>query len=216
MQSPHVPGSGIQALKSPDGWMEFAAHPAILDIVEQLIGPDIILRGTAAFYKRPQKGPATAWHRDAQLQPISPLRSTHVWITVTDSRIDNACLRFIPQSHLAQEPGHHTFGHLNADGTVGPQLDPGEYDESKAIDLELEPGQMIVHDIFTVHSSRPNTGTRERASFALRYMPATSRYDHKATPAELSTNGYGHHTRPLMLVRGVDRAGNDFRLGHPQ
>jgi ectoine hydroxylase-related dioxygenase (phytanoyl-CoA dioxygenase family) len=216
MQCPHVPGNGVQGLRSFDGWMEFAAHPGILDLVEQIAGPDLILRGTAAFYKRPGKGPATAWHRDASVQPITPLCSTHVWIAASESRIDNACLRFLPGSHKAKDAGQHNYDQLHADGTVGPALIAGEIDPSGAVDIELEPGQMVIFDVFTAHASQPNSGKRERASYALRYMPATSHYDHEGTPPELSTNGYGHHTRPLILVRGVDRAGNDLKRGHPQ
>lgn len=48
MQSPHTPGHAMQELKSFPGWMEFAAHPMILDMVEQIMGPDIILRGCGA------------------------------------------------------------------------------------------------------------------------------------------------------------------------
>src|SRR5262245_23316263 len=50
MNSPHVPGAG--GLKSGPGWLEFATHPVILDMIEQIMGPDIILRGTIVFYKR--------------------------------------------------------------------------------------------------------------------------------------------------------------------
>ncbi len=110
MQAPHVPGSGGLGLKSFPGWMEFAAHPAILDLIEQIIGPDIILRGTAAFYKRAGKGPATVWHRDATGQAITPLRGAHVWVAASESRLDNACLRFIPGSHKSQTLGKHVFG----------------------------------------------------------------------------------------------------------
>lgn len=219
MQCPHVPGNGVQGLKSGPGWMEFAAHPAILDMVEQVMGPDIILRGTSAFHKRTGSGPPTAWHRDASNQPIKPVAGTHVWIAASDSFIDNACLRFLPGSHCAREAGEHIikdFHYRHADGAVGPALVDGSYDERDAVDLEMEAGQLVIFDIFTAHASRPNLGTRERLSYALRYMPATSLYDHDSTPEALSTKGYGHHTRPLMLLRGVNHAGNDLHRGHPE
>lgn len=219
MQSPHVPGNGVQGLKTSPGWMEFAAHPALLDIVEQIMGPDIILRGTAAFYKRVGTGPATAWHRDASNLPIKPLRSTHVWIAACDTYVENACLRFIPGSHKAGVEGRHIIREYefhHADGSVGPALEPGEYDASGAIDLEMKAGEIVLFDVFTIHASRPNLGTRERVSYALRYMPGASRYDHDATSSELSSKGYSHHLRPLMLLRGENRAGNDLKRGHPQ
>jgi hypothetical protein len=214
MNSAHVPGSGVQGLKSGSGWMEFGAHPAILDMIEQIIGPDIVLWGSATFYKRAGKGPATPWHRDATYIPIKPLRSMSVWIAASDSLIDNSCLRFIRGSHKTNHAGKHRQ-ERRKDWSISLTIDQGEYDEAQAVDVELKAGQMVIFEGFTIHGSRHNLGNRERASLALRFMPATSLFDHDGTPDELRNNEYGHHTRPLILVRGIDRAGNDFRRGHP-
>src|SRR5262249_8762014 len=156
---PHIPGAGN--LRSGPGWMEFATHPVILDMIEQTIGPDIILRGTIVFYKRPSTGTATPWHRDALSIAISPLATTSVWIAASDSRVDNACLRFIPGSHKTRSRGTHTYD----PAVKAPVLDPSEFDAGAAVDVQVEAGQMIIFDIFTVHGSRPNLGTRERAAF---------------------------------------------------
>ena len=220
MAGPHVPGSGGLGLKSFPGWMDFAAHPRILDLVEQISGPDIILRGTAAFYKRAAQGPATAWHRDATGQAIDPLRGTHIWIAASDSFVENACLRFIPGSHKSQSVGKHSlygFDGRHKDGSVGNAvLAENEYDEKKAVSVEIEAGQMIIFDLFTIHASWPNSGTRERASYALRYMPATSFYNHDAKAiGERKDTNYAQNMRPLILVRGENRAGNDLKRGHP-
>lgn len=217
MNSPHVPGSGSQGLKSSDGWLEFVTHPAMLDMAEQILGPDLILWGTNLFYKRPETGPATAWHRDAVNNTIiKPLSTLAIWVAVTDSRIENACLRFIPGSHARRELGAH-IQTRRADLTFGTVLDPAEYDESTACDIELEAGQMVLFDVFAIHGARHNLGNLERAGFAMRFMPSTSHYDHDSAPAySRNIPDFGHDTRPLMLVRGMDRCGrNDFRRGHP-
>lgn len=217
MNSPHVPGSGGQGLKSGDGWLEFVTEPRLLDMIEQLLGPDLILWGTNLFYKRPETGPATAWHRDAVNNTIvKPLETVACWVAVTDSRIENSCLRFIPGSHRARELGKH-IQVPRADLTFGTILDPAEYDEATAVDVELAAGQMVLFDVFSIHGARHNLGRLERTGFAMRYMPASSHYDHDATPEYHRRNPeFGHDTRPLMLVRGVDRCGrNDFRRGHP-
>jgi len=197
--------------KGDSRWMEFAAHPAVLDMIEQIMGPDIILRGAVAFYKRAGDGPATPWHRDAVQVPIAPLASTNIWFAVTGSYIDNSCMRFIPGSHKGKVRGRHS---LSQDRVT---LDPSEFDESAAVDVELEAGRMVIFDLFTIHGSRPNSSTSARASFSPRYMPATSRFDHDVKrPPELRSNGYIEPSdRPLILVRGRDQAGNDFQRGHP-
>jgi len=214
MHLPHVPGAGSQGLKSRPGWMEFAAHPLIVDMVEQIVGPDIILRGSAAFYKRAGNGPATPWHRDSATLPIKPLHAMSVWIAVSDAKVDNACLRFIPGSHRNQSRGKHRQDPRNG-VTFGLTLDESEYDESTAVDVEIEAGQIVIFDVFTIHGSRSNLGTRERAGYAVRFMPATSRYEHDAPDNRDSGSYLPHSSRPLILLRGVDRAGNDFRRGHP-
>ncbi len=107
MACPHVPGSGIQGLKSSAAWRPLSLHPDILDIVERIIGPDIVLWGSNLFYKRPLEGPATPWHRDAAYWPIRPLATTSVWIAISDSVKENGCLRFIAGTHAAREAGEH-------------------------------------------------------------------------------------------------------------
>ncbi|HEV8260327.1 MAG TPA: phytanoyl-CoA dioxygenase family protein, partial [Burkholderiales bacterium] len=189
-------------------------HPDIVDIVEQIIGPDIILWGTGIFHKRALAGPATPWHRDASHTPVKPLATTSVWIAVFDSLRANGCLRFLPGSHAARQVGAHSVQDRK-DLVFGVTVDESEVNESKAVDVELRAGEMVLFDIFTIHGARNNLAEQRRAGYTLRFMPSTSHYDHDAAVLR-ELPGYGHHLRPLILVRGVDRSGkNDFRRGHP-
>ena len=214
MVGPHVPGSGFEGLKSGPGWLDIATHPDIVDIVEQLVGPDIILWGAGIFHKRALAGPSTPWHRDASHTPIKPLATTSVWIAVFDSLRTNGCLQFLPGSHAARQAGKHIWQEGD-DLIFGVTVDKSEVDESKAVDVELRAGEMVLFDIFTIHGARNNIGEQPRAGYTLRFMPSTSHYDHDAAVLR-DLPGYGHHLRALILVRGVDRCGkNDFRRGHP-
>jgi ectoine hydroxylase-related dioxygenase (phytanoyl-CoA dioxygenase family) len=90
-----------------------------------------------------------------------------------------------------------------------------EFDESEAVDVELEPGQMVMFDVYTIHGAAHNRGSIPRAGYALRFMPATSHFDHGAAERR-DEPGYAHDTRALVQVRGIDRSGlNDFTRGHP-
>ena len=212
--SPHLPGSGVQGLKVQGGWLEVATDPPILDMVAQLAGPDLVLWGTTVFYKRAGGGPATAWHRDAQSWPmIKPPATTSVWIAATDSTVDNGCLRVIPGSHAGRTVGRHGYADPGS-SMVLRSLAAEEFDAGTAKDVVLEAGQMVLFDIFTVHGGRANPTGRPRAGYALRLMPATSHFDHDAADHR-GAPGYAHDTRPLLLVRGIDRCGlNDFIRGH--
>jgi len=205
--SPHLKNArSNQQVKTEDGWLDIAAHPDMIDIVAQLIGPDVVLWASTLFYKEPKKGIATPWHRDAAFYPIEPNATTTVWIAVFDSVKENGCLRAIPGSHLSQEVGAHREGHWKEKGTGGSLID---IDESTAVDVELSPGQMVIFDVYTTHGSWPNLGTRERAGYAVRFFPATSYYDHDADDENYKVAG-GVGNRELILVKGEDRAGNRF------
>src|ERR1043165_852660 len=124
MVGPHVPGSGFEGLKSTPGWLDIATHPDIVDIVEQIVGPDIILWGSGIFHKRALAGPATPWHRAASHTPVKPLATTSVWISVFDSLRANGCLRFLPETHAAKQAGNHIWQEgddLIFGGTVDPR-----------------------------------------------------------------------------------------------
>lgn len=134
-----------------------------------------MLWGTTLFYKRALSGPATGWHRDGQVWPIKPLATTSVWIAATESTARNGCLRMIPGSHAAQRIGEHVFEDRK-DMIVRRSLARDEFDESTAVDIELEPGQMVMFDVYTVHGATHNRGDVPRAGTrcASCRRPATS------------------------------------------
>lgn len=211
---PHVPGSGLQKLRAEAGWLDYPTIPGIVERVAQLIGEDIILWGSTLFHKPAFTGRRVPWHRDGRYWPIEPLATTSVWIAVTDCTVDNGCLRCVAGSHGARTTGRH-YRSEREDDLIPETLREEDYDAEAARDIELRAGQMVIFDVYTAHGSKPNRTASARIGFAMRYMPSTSYYNHHQMPIEDSP-GAGHHLRPLLLVRGVDRCGrNDFHTGHP-
>ena len=203
----------MHGLYADKAFLDVATHPELLDVVEQLVGPDLILWNALMFYKRAENGPMVPWHRDGFGYPIEPIATTSIWIAVTESTTDNGCLRFIPGSHLTSDPGVHDSTPKDGEMFSG-SLDPESFDESTAVDVVLEPGQFVIFDVYTIHGSRTNNGTQPRAGDSCRYMPGTSVYHHGKAEVR-DQPGYGHESRALMLVRGQDRTGsNDFERGH--
>jgi Phytanoyl-CoA dioxygenase (PhyH) len=217
VSSMHSPDYSVFPLKAnPDEWLAFAQTPQILDLVEDLVGPDIILWGTHLFHKAPKTGGRVNWHRDAASYPINPLVTPNVWIAVTPSTVDNGCVQFIPGSHAARQKGRHVAkDDTDPEAMIALTLEE-DFDESTAVAMELEPGQLYISDPFIIHGSDPNTSTHPRTGLSLRYFPATSVYEHDNTPEEYSGRSYTKFSgRPLFLVRGVDQSGkNDFSIGH--
>ena len=96
------------------------------------------------------------------------------------------------------------------------RMQDGSFDERHAVDLELEPGQMSLHDIYMVHGAQANRSTQRRTGVALRYLPGSSHFDRSLRPSDGRTGvPVSFATRPLWLLRGEDRTGrNDFQIGH--
>jgi ectoine hydroxylase-related dioxygenase (phytanoyl-CoA dioxygenase family) len=108
---------------------------------------------------------------------------------------------------------HHRLDE-RPDHALDQRIDETEFDTAQIVDVQLRAGQMSIHDVYAIHGSRPNTSSKRRVGFAIRYMPATSLYDRtiKMTGASRGLR-QDMSRRPIYLVRGQDRAGNDFECG---
>ena len=130
-------------------------------LVEQLIGPDIVLWGCHVFCKPAQEGFETPWHQDGHYWPIRPLATCTVWVALEPSTRANGCLRVIPGSHA----GKHLHPHLHEDRndlTLNQRMQDGSFDEDDAVDLELQPGQMSMHDVYMIHGAKANVSGQRR------------------------------------------------------
>lgn len=217
LSGPHNPyGQSAQLLGNTD-FLKFCQTPALLDMVEALIGPDIILWGSQMFAKPAGDGKGVPWHQDGGYWPIRPLATVTVRIALDGSDTDNGCMQYIPGSHKARQLERHEIDRRE-DMALGQAMP--DIDEAQARDCVLAPGQVSLHDVFTVHGSAHNRSTRRRADYAIRYMPASSLYDRSAdNPATVYARehspGMNYPLRPIWLLRGQDRAGNDFTVGKP-
>ncbi len=211
----HITESGIEGVTGDTQFFDLTKDPAILDMVEQIIGPDIVLWGCQAFCKPAGDGMEVPMHQDGHYWPIEPLATCTAWIAIDDSNVENGCMRVIPGTHTDSQLVAHEHDHRS--DIVLNQKVAGDPDrDARAVDIELKAGQLSLHDIFLVHGSNANRSTRRRAGIAIRYMPATSwfrREQHNiGTKAGYTVN---FTTRPIWLLRGEDRSGkNDFQVGH--
>ncbi len=212
---PHLDASDTYGVKGDPAWLDFAQNPEILDMVEQLIGPDFILWGVTIFGKPARVGKATPWHQDGDYYPIEPLETLTVWISLDGSTPEQGCMRYIPGSHRDRRVYSHHFEHRD-DYTLAQVIDDGQVDLDLARDVVLEPGQISLHDVYLVHGSEANRSDRRRMGLVLRIMPATSFYNHDSGKIkEDAGSPHGYSNRALFLLRGEDKSGrNDFRRGH--
>ncbi len=190
-------------------WLEFAKTPALLDCVEQVIGPDIILWGSSLFCKTPRDGKATPWHQDGQYWPVRPLATCTVWIAFDKVTAENGCMRYVPGSHRDKV----MYEHENDDGkdlTLNQKVRDHAQAEAAGKDIELEPGQFSLHDVYLLHGSNRNTSGNRRGGLVFRYMPATSYYDRELARQQVRDLGViDISARELHLLRGTDKSGRN-------
>ncbi len=171
---------------------ELARRPALLDAVEDLIGPDILVFASKFWIKRGRDGAYVSWHQDSAYFGLEPHDLVTAWIALTDSHRANGCLRVIPGSHAG--PAHTHLETCDERNLLARGQAIGGIDESQAVDLELEAGQFSLHHERIVHGSLANETDRPRIGLSLFYIPTHVR----------STVG----RRTACLVRGADKYGH--------
>lgn len=176
-------------------WLnDLMRRPEILDRVEALIGPDILVWQSGFFAKHPGDKGYVSWHQDATYWGLSEPDVVSVWLAFTPSNTSNGCMRVIPGSHLRDQLPHtDTFAEGNM-LTRGQEV-AVKVDENHALDLVLEPGEMSLHHVRIIHGSKANVGDTPRIGFVVRYIPTRLR---QASGAKDSAT----------LVRGVDAFGH--------
>jgi ectoine hydroxylase-related dioxygenase (phytanoyl-CoA dioxygenase family) len=172
---------------------ELVSHPGILDVVEELIGPDITLQQTKLNLKPPAEDARFEWHQDYPFFPHTNYDLVAVMVFLDDADEANGCLRVIPGSHKLG-PLEHDF---SADGQAyGTEVkDKSVFaDESAWVSLVVPAGSIALHHSCTLHSSGANRSERSRSSLIFEYRATDARQIAGAT----DPIGWG------TQVRGVD------------
>jgi len=154
-------------------WLaELIRHDRILDAVEDLYGPDLLCWSTNFFIKEKANPAFVSWHQDSTYWGLSKPDVVSAWIAFTPAHGGNGAMQVIPGSHKADQiPHRDTFDRHNL-LTRGQEV-AVEVDESKAVTITLEPGEMSLHHVRLVHGSPPNTSNDRRIGFAIRYVPTS-------------------------------------------
>ena len=147
-----------------------AHNKIIVDAIEDLIGPDISLWASVMFIKEPSSKQYVSWHQDATYMGLDSLDFPTPWIALSPSNIETGFMTMIAGSHKTKIQNHEdTFAENNI-LTRGQVIQ--DVDESKAVDLILQPGEMSIHHGAVIHGSQPNNSNQRRIGFSLQsYMP---------------------------------------------
>ncbi|MEC7488482.1 MAG: phytanoyl-CoA dioxygenase family protein [Pseudomonadota bacterium] len=170
----------------------FTRRAAILDAVEDLIGPDILFFSSRFWIKPGRDGSFVSWHQDSAYFGLEPNDLVTVWLALTDSTTENGCLRVIPRTHLGKSYTHdETPDERNL---LARSQSIEEIDDGGAVDLELKAGQFSIHHERLVHGSLPNETERPRIGLGLFCMPTRVRstLDRRFADLARGTDTYLH------------------------
>lgn len=172
-----------------------ATHKAILDAVEDLIGPDIMLYHNIAWLKNPGDENYVSWHQDNTYFGHAPCDVLTVWVALSPATPDGGCMRILP--------GTHKLGQLpltTPDAGVGNMLSSGQTVDFDTETIEpdcmaLASGEASIHHAFAIHGSPPNLTEDRRLGLTFIYHPPELRQ-------------LGEVRTSALLVRGEDNFGN--------
>ena len=153
------------------GLYDLCTEPRILDLVQDLLGEDLILWGTHFFLKQPGDSRQVSWHQDASYWPLSPSKTVTVWLAIDDANTGNGAMRVIPRSHvnaqLAYQRSTEEENNVLSQTTLG-----AEAQGDPPVVLALRAGQVSLHTDWLVHGSEPNRSARRRCGLTLRFTAA--------------------------------------------
>ena len=172
---------------------DLLTHPKIVAHVKDLLGEDVVGWGSHFFCKMPHDGKRVSWHQDATYWPLTPSRTCTVWLAIDDATVENACMRFVPGSHLAGPIDYETSAEDEGNVLNQTVIDIERF--GRPIDDAMKAGEFSIHADLLLHGSEANDSDQRRCGLTLRYCAAEVR-------AHLGWNQKG------VVVSGSDPAGH--------
>ena len=170
-----------------------ARHPAVLDVIESILGPDLMVWTCELLAKEPHSPKMLTMHQDLNYWGFDAI-GQHVtaWIALSEVTDENGAMHFVRGSHRWGNVDHHdTFG---ADNILsrGQEVTVA-HDPADEVVVALSPGEMSLHDGLMVHGSGPNVSDVRRVGVAIRYLTPSVRMqagrDDYATPVRGDCSG---------------------------
>jgi non-heme Fe2+,alpha-ketoglutarate-dependent halogenase len=213
---------------------ELAAHPKVLNAVEDVLGPNILVWGSSLFIKDANQGEYVSWHQDSTYWGLSSPDVVTAWIALSPATQQSGCMKMMPGSHKFDQVKHRdTFDEKNL-LTRGQEV-VNDVNEVDSVLVELQPGQMSLHHVKIVHASDPNQSDYRRIGVAIRFIAphvkqiyakkdsawlvrgndSFGNFIHEAPPkADMDASALIEHERIMKLRQDVLYKGADGKPAH--
>jgi non-haem Fe2+, alpha-ketoglutarate-dependent halogenase len=184
-------------------WAAKLAHdPRILDVVEDLIGPDILIFTSTFFIKEPHSPTIAAWHQDSTYYGLEPKEEVTVWVALSDANEAAGCMDALSFRGKPRQLSHVSRVVKNSVNRAS-QVITEPLDEGTPVAMPLAAGSFSMHHGLCAHRSGPNTANHRRIGLGLNFIPT-------------SVRPVGSIKTAAMLVRGVDRYHHFERVEPPK
>ena len=182
---------------------EIARNRHILDAVEAILGPNILVWGTTFFIKKPRTKDYVSWHQDLRYWGLADSDAlVSAWLALGAADRTNGAMRFVP--------GSHRYGLLEHEDTFSAdnllyrgQIAKFDIDHANTVDVVLQAGQFSLHHGYLLHASPANPSNATRCGLTINYVAPHNRQ-------LIASRDYA------MLVRGEDRHGNFHPVPEPE
>ncbi len=201
-------------------------HPRILDAVEDLIGPDILVYHSTLFLKEAHTPAFVRWHQDSTYFYLQPHLHVTAWVALSEASVQAGCMQALPGSHRWGAFEHDDKPEAMNMIRRGQGIS-SRFDQVQGQFMPVGAGQMSLHHTDLVHASGGNDSDDRRIGYAISYIPAHVRPVGAVRPSALCVRGRSHghfveeerlreplssqaqdsHSRALALFRSLQDAG---------
>lgn len=185
---------------------ELAHDPRILDAIESVIGPNIMVWSSSLFVKEPRDPAFVAWHQDSYYWGLEPDDVVSAWVAFAPSTLENGAMQVIPATHKAPQFAHKKSAEGSGNMLFTHEEIAVDVDEREGVSLLLAEGEMSLHHVKIVHGSPPNRSDARRYGYAIRYVAPHVRQRGDMPYATLvrGRDDYGYFKRDPVPKRDMD------------
>ena len=148
-------------------WLDrLTRHPRILDAVESVIGPDILVYTATFFIKEANSPTFAAWHQDATYFGLTPYEHVTAWVALSDASAEAGCMEVVSSRGQPRQMHHAALGltdSINGGGqAIVEEIDAGRRDDDGAAG-----GQLLTAPHAVPHRSAPNRAAHRRVGIGI-------------------------------------------------
>ncbi len=156
-------------------WVDaLVRHPRILDVVEDLIGPDILVYTATWFIKERRSPTFAAWHQDATYFGLDPHEHVTAWVALSEADAEAGCMEVVSSGGRPNQMRHAALGLEHSINGAG-QAIVEPFEENGAAMMALDAGSFSLHHTLCRHRSAPNRADHRRVGLGISYIPAHCR-----------------------------------------